>query len=171
MKYRHLITTLFALSLSSLAIAKSINLYDQPKNGKIIGTVDSEAGIMTIYTPPKDKDWVKVADPRNGNVGWVKTTDFNSNMPFTFNVIKSNDGNHTYQIFQYGNMKPYTPTPEQIKAMQTREEAFQRDMQRMMQDMMDFHSWMGPMILPVLVVPEKTVNTPTQKNMNTPEKK
>src|SRR5579862_9418067 len=98
--------------ISSNSLAKSINLYDQPKaDGKVVNTVDSNTGIITIFKP-KEGEWVKVADPRNGNVGWVKLADLKG-VGVQFNVIQSGDGLHSYQVIEYdGNT---VLTPEQIK--------------------------------------------------------
>lgn len=161
---------LTTLLVCSTTFAKSINLYDAPqKDAKVVGALDSEAGIIAIFTP-KNSDWIKVADPRNGNVGWIKSTDMgNTNM--TFKVMSGGDGKQSYQIIQYGNTKPYTE--EQLKQIRAREEALQQDMQKMVQQMFQNtqHPWAGfPMILPVVILPEKVVTPPTSPNA-TPTKK
>jgi hypothetical protein len=156
------VTSIFLISLllSSTTFAKTIQLFDEPKKeAKVVGTLDSDVGIISIYTP-KNSEWIKVADPRNGNVGWIKSTDMNGTR-MNFNVTSTGNGGQNYQIIQYGNAKPLTP--EQIKQMHDREAAFQRDMQKMMHDMFyDFpHPWMNfPVILPVMMVPEKAVARP-----------
>lgn len=64
-----------ALSLlsSSIAYAVTLNLYDQPKtDAKVVGKIDTESGFVPIFTP-KPGDWMKVGDPKNGNVGWIQT--------------------------------------------------------------------------------------------------
>ena len=157
----HVVSTLLAFFMvtgTPNAMAKTLNLYDQPKaDSKVLGSVDSNAGIITIFMPKEGK-WVKVADPRNGNVGWIKSADLKQT-GFTYKVVTSGDGTHGYQIIQYGNTKPYTA--EQVstimKSMQKRQQMLQKDMQLMMQDMFAMHhSWMDfPMIVPVIVVPEK----------------
>lgn len=163
---------LFMLGASSSIIAKPINLYDQPKaDGKVIGTIDSSAGIITIFTP-KDTGWVKVADPRNGNVGWIKSTELNG-VNTQFNVIQTGDGQHGYQIIQYGN----TMTPDQIsnmtKQMQLQQQTIQNDMNKMMRDMFNnsHQYWMSvPMMVPVVVMPVNNANPP-QPSKPAPEKK
>ncbi len=161
--YYHTLSAIFVLAMfahSESGFAKTINLYDQPKeDSKIVGNIDLAVGLINIYVP-KEGGWVKVGDPRNGNVGWVKTGEL-GNTPLTYNVTNSKDGVNSYHIIQYGNSKPYTP--EQVKAamaqMQKREQALERDMQLMMHDMFaDMHGWMHmPMFMPVLVVPEKSL--------------
>lgn len=157
MKILSALIVAFSLFFVSLSYAKNINLYEQPKaDSKLVGTIDSNAGIMTIFTP-KEGGWVKVADPRNGNVGWIKSTDLND-IGFHVNVMTSGDGTQQYQVIQYGTTKPANPAQlsESMKQMQLRREAIQKDMQQMMQDMYTNSPWMNaPIIMPVLIVPEK----------------
>ena len=152
--------------ISSNCLAKSVNLYDQPNaNGKVINTVDSNTGIVTIYKP-KEGDWIKVGDPRNGNVGWAKLADLKG-VGLQFNIIQSGNGMHSYQLIEYdGNS---TLSPEQIKAaakqmqmqqqnIQMRQQAIQENVTKMMNDVFNtMHQyWVNlPMIMPVIIVPEK----------------
>lgn len=161
---------LMSLFLSSHTFAKSLSLYEEPKkDAKIVSTVDPDKGIVPIFSP-KNSEWTKIADPSNGNVGWVKSSDIN-NMRTTFHVTSSGDGSQSYQIIQYGNMKPYSE--EELKKIRERNEAMQKDMQKMVDHMFaEFHHpWMNfPMILPVVVIPEKTA-TPTTPNTTSTTKK
>lgn len=155
------LSALFALAIfahSGSVFAKTINLYDQPKeDGKVVANVDLAVGLINIYIP-KEGGWVKVGDPRNGNVGWVKSSDL-TNVPLSYNMTQSQNGVNTYHIVQYGHAKPYTP--EQMKAavqeMQKREAALERDMQLVMHDMFaEMRGWMHiPLFMPV-VIPEKS---------------
>ena len=158
--------TLFAISSSSTCIAKAINYYDQPKaESKLLGTMDSESGVITIYKP-KEGDWIKVADPRNGNVGWIKSSEL-GNTNFNLNVINGNNGNQTYHVIQFGNVEPVTneQVNQYMKKMHERHNKMQQDMQKMMNDMMQ-DPWFGwghfPMIMPIIVVPEKSI-TPAKQ--------
>ncbi len=159
-----------AFGFSSNSLAKSINLYDQPKaDGKVINTVDSNAGIITIFKP-KEGEWVKVADPRNGNVGWAKLADLKG-VGLQFNIIQGGNGAHSYQIIEYdGNT---ALTPEQInkvnkqmqvqqQVIQQRQQVIQDSVNKMMNDIFNtMHQyWMS---IP-MVMPEKT----TVKNTNQP---
>lgn len=159
------------MGVSSISMAKSITLYEQPKtDAKVVGTVESNAGIMTIFTP-KDGDWVKVADPRNGNVGWVKASELKG-MGVHFNMMQVGDGDHAYQVIQYGDK---VATPEQIekmtKEMRLKQEVLQKDMNRMMNEMFknmqDY--WMNsPILMPVLVVPDTKLSG-NAKNLQPPK--
>lgn len=153
--------------ISSNCLAKSVNLYDQPNaNGKVINTVDSNTGIVTIYKP-KEGDWVKVGDPRNGNVGWAKLSDLKG-VGLQFNIIQSGNGLHSYQLIEYDGSSILTPEQietvnkqmqKQQQAIQMRQQAIQDNVNKMMNDVFNtMHQyWVNlPMIMPVIIVPEKT---------------
>lgn len=136
-------TTLFlsAFLLSNTASAATLNLYEQPaQNAKVVGTIDPSKGVMLIYTP-KDSEWVKVADPQNGNVGWIKQVDLGKDTPtvtFTHRTLDNGKGTETYELIKTGN--PLNLTDEQIKQNLERFEAHQKAMneslQKSYQDMM-----------------------------------
>ncbi len=66
------IGTFFCGVLSTTIFATSLNIYEKPEgNSKIITSVQSGDQLMPIFYPDK-KEWVKVANPKNGDVGWVK---------------------------------------------------------------------------------------------------
>lgn len=151
------IYALFAfLSLSicsSLSLAKSIDLYDQPKEGKPIATLNSETGIITIFTP-KNSDWLKVADPTNGNVGWVKSKDLD-NTTIHMNMLQTTKNGQQYQVIQSNQ-----PSQQLNRLMQ--QQAY--EMQRIMQDFQE--SWMGgprwfnePRITPIFILPVKEITS------------
>lgn len=171
------------LALGSInCYAKNINLYDQPKaDSKVVGTIDSDTGIIPIFTP-KDSTWIKVADPRNGNVGWIKNSDIGTgNTKFTFSqqFITTGKGPGTYQVIQFGN--PAQPmssqqAEEMMKEFQARQQAIQQDTNRMIQDMyknMDQQMAGFPVIMPVIVLPEQKATSPSTKApaTTTPQKK
>jgi len=148
------LTLIASFLLAPISFAKTINLYDQPKNdSKVIATLDSDAGIITIFTP-KEGGWVKVADPRNGNVGWIKATDMGAT-GVNFTVMSTGNGGHGYQVIQYSGTQPYTPQQIQLK-----QEEFQKEMQRMMQMQDVFRNgfYPFPVIMPVVIVPENKTN-------------
>lgn len=183
-----------AFMATTLSLAKSLNLYDQPKvDAKVIATIDSTVGMVPIFTP-KDGDWIKVGDPKNGNVGWVKTSDFSndsdlgSQLTVTEQTIRTSEGPKTYRIIQFGT--PSTLTAEQASAMtkeaQQRQQAIQESVQKMMQnfynDMNDLYrtnaSVLGntltnfPMVMPIIILPQANTSdttpvTPTTKPTTT----
>lgn len=155
---KNFLALLFLFFAATISYAKPINLYDEPKaDGKVIGTLDSQAGAITIFTP-KDGGWVKVADPRDGKVGWIKSSEF-GNTNFSFQVITSGDGAKGYRVYQYGGTEAYSPQKmdEEMKKMQLRQQAIQRNMQHLMQDMFADFYYPTPIFVPVIIVPEKSV--------------
>lgn len=112
-----LLTLLASCLIPVISHANTINMYDAPKaDAKISGTIDLSAGIIPIYSP-KNSDWIKVADPRNGNTGWVKNSEIKDSKGnvITFSQQYSQDGKQgsSMQMMQIGNQ---TMTPEQRKA-------------------------------------------------------
>lgn len=165
------ITLLLTLFLSSTSFATIINLYDQPKNdGKIIGTVDSEKGIIPIFTP-KDGQWVKIADPSNGNVGWAKASslkvDSKNGYTFSAHTISQHGGPESY-VIQFGVPKPLTDAQlkEYTKKMQERQQAIEKNMQSMMQSMFTQFNEMStyfPVVIPVLMPEQNSkISTPSE---------
>jgi hypothetical protein len=168
------LTILFSVALfsSSLVFAKMINLYEQPQaDSKVVATVDSNAGIVPIYSPPKS-EWIKVGDPHNGNVGWMKSSEFNtSGSGFSFRVINSGSGPNSFQVLQFG-----TPNAEQSKAalkeMEAKEKALQKQMQDMVKTMFNSQqntNWPNfPVIIPVIINPQETATPPSTKPAEKP---
>jgi hypothetical protein len=150
-------TFLLLFLFASLTYAKEVNLYDQPKaDAKVVATVDLAAGIIPIFTP-KNSDWIKVADPKNGNVGWMKSSDMNNGSVSQSTVtITQSDGKNpaTYQVIQLG--QPQTLTPEQqamAKKIQAQQEAIYQSLQKSMQNMINaFKDF--PVLMPVIVSPK-----------------
>lgn len=162
---------LFTFIFSSLLFAKEVDLYDAPKaDAKVTGKIDLSAGVIPIYTP-KEGDWIKVGDPHNGNVGWLKSSEMNSagspsTVTFTQRIINDGKSPHTYQFIQYGGegQKLTSEQMQELKKLQLRQQAIQQSMQRavdeMMMDMnnlyhqhfMNFSHF--PIFMPIVVVPE-----------------
>lgn len=176
LKFLNLMLSAIILSLPVTVFAKEISLYDQPKSdAKAIGAIDLSAGIIPIYTP-KEGGWVKIADPKNGNVGWVKSSDLNSAVTsqsiFTFTQSIDNKTPTTYRIIQFG--QPTNLTPEQtktlVKQMQTEQQEMQKSMQNMMRNMdqLFYNDWhfmhheAFPFFVPVMIMPVQKITQPPQ---------
>jgi hypothetical protein len=178
-RYLRIFTTLFALSATTISLAKSINLYDQPKtDSKIVGSIDASSSMVPIFTTPTG-DWIKIGDPKNGNVGWVKVSELGTNAgPFatglsiTQHTITTKEGPKTYQTIQFG--VPQVMTSEQAQAfakkMQERQVEIQQYTQKMMKDFFnDMNSMFQtnqanfPVFVPMIVLPQpqKPQATPT----------
>lgn len=132
---------LFFCLFSFSALADNVKLYDSPKpDGKIISQIDLSSGIIPVFQSkdPKEQDWLKVADPRNGNVGWINKKDLKGkSVNFTLSqTVLPNDKNQTgYQIVQFSNQTPFAQpvTPEQSHAMIQKFQAQQAEMEKSMQ--------------------------------------
>lgn len=155
--------------LNAVAIAKPLNLYDQPNsNAKKIGTIETDTGIIPIFTS-KEGEWIKVGDPKNGNVGWVKRSDLQSisGIAVIQNVISTGQQPNSISVFQFGN--PVNMTPAETEAMKKRMEknqkAIQNATQQMIKDMFqNFQNAFGnsPIFMPVVIVPDQNKTTPTK---------
>ena len=160
------------LLLPTLTLAKDIPLYDTPAaNAKVVGKVDLAKGIVPIFTS-KDGKWMKVGNPNDGSVGWMKSDAINnSGMSFTFSQQMIDNGksggSHTFQIMQFGNDKNNdVKTQEMLKKMQLQQQNLQRSIDasvvNMLNEINSLNSvrWnattvMPPMIVPVVLMPTK----------------
>lgn len=178
-----LILSLFSLAVLSLtlnvALAKNINLYDAPKDdAKVVGVLDGEAGFVPIFTP-KDSEWVKVGDPKNGNVGWIKANELSKSgsSGFSFKIINMGTGPNSYQIIQMGSPHPYTTEQSKnlFKQMELHQQTIQKDMQQMIKDLQK--NWENlPTFMPIILMPAQSGDTKkpestSVKTISVPEKK
>jgi len=152
------IISLAALCFASTCFATKINLYDQPNaNVKPIGTIETNSGIIPIFTP-KDSAWTKVADPTNGNVGWVKQADLKAGgFTFTQEVISTGNKPTTQSFTLYGSPSPLTAA--QTQEIMNRIVQSQKDVQNMMHEIFKNGASPNlpnfPIIMPVIVMPEQ----------------
>lgn len=164
------------LSFSSFSYANEINLYAEPKaDAKVTSTLDLAAGVIPIFTP-KTGDWIKVADPRNGNVGWIKSNELNkasskTTITYTERIInQGRQGSNSYQIIEWGTPHRSLSSPNAhvlAKKMEAEHReliaASQKWMNEMVNEMNAFyqhhHYVMGhffPLIMPIVVMtPQK----------------
>lgn len=78
---------LCAISLS--AVASNLKLYSKPDaKSSVVTEVQSGDELIAIYNP-EQSNWIKVADPRNGKVGWVQKVKLN--VPTTSKGLASNN--------------------------------------------------------------------------------
>ena len=150
---------LISLALTN-AFARPITLYDAPKAGaKNVGTIDSNKPLVPIFTT-KDGDWMKVGNPDNGDVGWVKASELGSGsgsgFSFTQQTVDTAAGPKT--TIQFGVPQPMTPA--QLKEMQKRQMELQQSIQKMTEDMQNAYSNLPPgvpVFMPVIMVPSVSV--------------
>lgn len=163
-------SSLFAIFYAIVSDAKSVVLYEQPSlQSKQVGTIDTEKGFVPIFSK-KEGDWVKVGDPTNGNTGWVQANDLAKvaaspqGYSFSQSMMTTNKGPQSW-IVKLG--PPTVMNVEQSssvdwKQMMAEQDAMQREMEKMMQEMFHHPDWIHfPMIMPVMMVP--VVVQPTQE--------
>ncbi len=113
-----------AVSLPCVALASSINLHEAPNDtSKVTGTVDLSAGIIPIYTP-ENSQWIKVADPRNGNTGWVKNSELKDSHgnAITFSQHVSEGKGQQSQTIQM-NVGTQSLTPAEQRTLEQQQKA------------------------------------------------
>jgi hypothetical protein len=189
-QFRRMLTLLCGLTgllFTSLLFAKPVNLYEQPKvDSKVVGTINSATSMVPIITS-KEGDWMKIGDPQNGNVGWIKVNDVATNtnngltttgFSMTEKTINTANGPKTSRVLQFGNTPPLTP--EQSQAVTTeilkRQAAIQKNAMQMLQNVFDstnamykanpdlynnFYFSMVPMVA-VPVAKQPAITSPTQ---------
>lgn len=180
-----LLSALTAGSLiSSTAFAKPVTLYDKAATtAKKVGNIDLTKGVIPIYQP-KNSEWVKVADPNNGNVGWIKSKELNQSGTTSFSfkqkVYDNDDAPYNYQVFEFGSDKSWSnkDTHKELMKLQERQRDIEYSLGKSIQNMVNelhdvYESQSGflqdarfPIIMPVVVVP-----TPMEPVKKKPGKK
>jgi uncharacterized protein YraI len=161
LSYIFVVAMLFA---SATAFAKTINLYSEPKtDSKVAGTVNTEAGVTIVYTP-KNSEWIKVANPTNGDVGWVKSNDLGNN-GYNMRIITSADGTHSYSVYQFNaGSRQYNQQQleREIQQFEQQQRMMRIHMAHMFNDMFYIPQ---PIFIPVMMMPEqpKLQKTPSAK--------
>jgi hypothetical protein len=137
-----LLATICTLLCAPLALAKPINLYQDPKpDAKVVTTIDSTAKMVPIITS-KEGDWMKVGDPKNGNVGWVKVSDVETGggsftgFTITQHTVSTSKGPRTIQTIQFSEPQVMSPAESDamVKQMQQRQEELQKSIQKVMNE-------------------------------------
>jgi hypothetical protein len=153
---KHLLSYAFVVMLftTTTVFAKTINLYSEPKNdSKVTSTVNIEDGVTIVYTP-KSGEWIKAANPTNGDVGWIKSTDLGG-YGYNMRIMPSCNGTHIYSIYQFG------AGSSQFNQQQLEKEIQQLEQQQRMMQMYihmahmfnDMFYFPQPVIIPVVMVP------------------
>lgn len=150
------VTMLFACATVS---AKTINLYSEPKtDSKVASTINTEDGVTIVYTP-KSGEWIKVANPSNGDVGWVKSNDLGGD-GYNMRVFNSGNGTHHYSVYQFGTGNSQFNQKQLENEMQLFEQQ-QRMMQIHMAHMFnDAFYFPQPIFVPVLVTERPKLQKP-----------
>jgi SH3-like domain-containing protein len=110
LKLSALVLGILSSIATPLVFAKNINLYTEPKtDSKVIASIDSTSTMVPIFSN-KAGDWMKVGDPKNGNVGWVKLSDFTNSkadanaegFSMTSQTVNTANGPQTYRTIKFG---------------------------------------------------------------------
>lgn len=120
--------------------AKTITLYSEPKmDSKVAGTMDTEGGITIVYTP-KRGEWIKIANPANGNVGWVKSSILEGDS-YNMRIFASRKGAHSYSVYQLDNGNSISnqhPIENEMRNFEQEQLMMQKHIARMLNDMSYF---------------------------------
>lgn len=123
-------------SKNILAKADDLSVYDKPEEkAKIVTTIKSNQEIVPIFYP-KDGKWVKIADPQNGNTGWVKAENIKSPKTVTkITIADKNNGNstETYRMIKCSNTKNLSDsdTKQAVKQAAEASRKIESSMQKM----------------------------------------
>jgi hypothetical protein len=124
---------------------KSVTLYTLPDaTSKVVTTVAQGQNLLTVF---QQGDWVKVANPATGDVGWIKERDLMQSATEAGPVVhhyvitrKDANGNNqqTYQVTEFSsgvqNLNPQQA--EQLIAQATQQQQqMQASLNKMMADM------------------------------------
>ncbi|MDF1760028.1 MAG: SH3 domain-containing protein [Coxiellaceae bacterium] len=176
---RYTIKSLTALALVSavgVSWAAGISLYQAPDVKSTVATqVKTGQRLIPIYQSKDHKGWIKVANPADGKVGWMKmksATDAThppkamtqqSNHGFEQRVITTTekDGPKQYKVIEYSGSDKLNHKQVQklIQSMERRNAQMQADMNRMMNDMRTNFFGFQPIEPPVV---ERVVLVPVQ---------
>lgn len=139
---------------TTTVIAKTINLYAEPKtDSKVTGVVNTDAGVTIVYTP-KSGEWIKVANPNNGDVGWIKSSGLDAN-GYNMRLFTSGNGTHNYSFYQLGSGHSQF-SQKQIENNMRNFEKQQRMMQMHMAHMVnDMFYFPHPVFVPIVLMPEQ----------------
>lgn len=164
--------TAFLLLLSMTCAA--LTLYEQPdEKSKVVVTLTKDIALIPIFDPHKG-DWIKVADPSNGNVGWIKSNELKSHSAWPHSTAisvqeqtvttdpKTGAKPQTYRIIVLGGANPLKAEEAQalVKQMQERQQRWQQHFDRIMQRIYyqakefedDFFNF--PLLPRVIIVPQ-----------------
>lgn len=189
--YLSLLFASAALTFPLGVFAAEIPLYDQPNAGaKVVGNIDTSVGVIPIYTPT-NSEWVKVGDPRNGNVGWLKSADLSKAMgssngvTFSQKIINDGKGQNSYQV-QYGqtqqspNTQPGQPLPvliPNIKVQPMNQQQIQKTVDDAVKQINTLYQQQlkainnangNSPIMPIIILPGQNQAQPAQVQPNAP---
>jgi hypothetical protein len=159
--------------------ASGLDIYEKPEDGaKVMTTIKEGERVIPIFYTEK-KDWVKVANPKNGDVGWAKAnalqgpvvvTNISDSTVQQQIVVGKEKEPRVYSVVQYSGPREMKPeeAKKMIKEYEERQQAVHASMQRMQEEMQqimqnmfkDFDDAMFnfPVIRPALVLDNKDIS-------------
>jgi hypothetical protein len=188
-------TLLATVLMAGAVAAKPVNLYEQPMaNAKVVGSIDSESSMVPILSS-QDGSWMKVGDPRNGNVGWIKMGDVSnttmggvtsSAVSMTEKTVNTDKGPQTYRTIQFGTPKALNAADANKMAadMQKTQQQIEQQTMQAIQTIFNnanafyqanpelYKTMHLPIVVPVMVVPvmQPAPGAAPAKAMTTPSK-
>lgn len=177
-----LILLLLGMAYSSSIFSKTIHLYANPSSkSQIVANAESKQRLIPIFYPKQGK-WLKVANPDNGDVGWVSFEDMHGTssisghqgVAMTQRIIthQTNDKNgpKIYRVIEYSGPNQLKEadikklTAEMQKRQKRMNQMMKKTIEQMQRDFSAFEHWdpihfdddlfTFPRYQPSLIVPE-----------------
>ncbi|MBN2689718.1 MAG: SH3 domain-containing protein [Gammaproteobacteria bacterium] len=149
----------------------TINLYDAPHAGaKVVAKINPSHRLIPIF---RQKGWIKVGNPINGNIGWVNKKEYHqalnklikqqNKISSTYVQVTSNNGKETITAYENGKKLNKMQAKKLYKKMRHQQQLERRHFHRMWkrwhryfnQNMFDMNNEMLPMQPMIVVVNEK----------------
>ncbi|MDF1795200.1 MAG: SH3 domain-containing protein [Coxiellaceae bacterium] len=169
-------TALALVSVVGASWAASISLYQAPDvKSTVTAKVETGQRLIPIYQSNDHQGWIKVANPKDGAVGWMKVkragdathppklVTKKTDDGFMRRVVTTTekDGPKQYKVIEYSGSEKLDNKQVQklIQSMEKRNAQMQADMNRMMNDMRTNFFGFQPIEPPVV---ERVVLVPVQ---------
>jgi len=160
-----------AETINLLQTQDKVSLYEQPDaKSKVIANLIKGETIIPLL---QQKDWIKIANPKNGDVGWAEKATVEKNTKSFLNIT-SNDGSqyvitqkdksgntqNIYQVMQYSGTNPANQkqSEEVFKQIQAQQKAMQEQFNKMFSQPMFNNAtiYRVPVMQPVIVIEKPT---------------
>ena len=150
-----------------------ILIYSAPHSGKILKRLPGNVALVAIY---RQKDWIKVGDPRNGQVGWVNSKQMHQAREAFFrpdiqtiyiHTDRNHNGKPELNVVAYKNGKKLSPEQaqqlyEKMRKSQLREINHVRRMTQWIDD--SFFRMEQSMFQPIVILPALPQQTSRQES-------
>lgn len=173
-----------AETINLLQTQDKVSLYEQPDaKSKVTATLAKGETIIPIL---QQKDWIKIANPKNGDVGWAEKATIEKNTKSFLNITstdgsqyvitqkdKSGNMQSVYQVMQYSGNNPVIQKQQEevFKQIQAQQKAAQEQLNKMFSQPMFNNAtvYRIPVIQPVIVIekPATAKEEPTKSGDKT----